>query len=50
MKIATQTIETIENNTSWKQKARIACQQGLLETLKTHPIGAFVVGAIESWN
>lgn len=50
MKIAAQTIETIECNTSLKPKVIKACKQGLLETLKTNPIGAFVVGAIESWN
>ncbi len=34
----------------WKQKAIATCQQGLLEAMKTNPIGAFVVGAIEGWK
>ena len=50
MKIATQTIETIETNPTWKQKAIAACQKGLLEILKNHPVGAFVSGAIEGWK
>ncbi len=27
-----------------------ACQQGLLEAMKSNPIGAFVAGAIEGWK
>jgi hypothetical protein len=50
MIVATKTIEVIENNPTWKQKAVAACQQGLLEAMKTNPIGAFVVGAIEGWE
>lgn len=50
MKIASIVIEEIETNQTWKQKAIEACQKGLLETLKNHPIGAFVAGAIEGWK
>ncbi len=50
MKIATQVIEKIETNPTWKQKAIAACQQGLLEGIKTNPVGAFVAGAIEGWK
>ena len=50
MQIATQAIEIIETNPTWKQKAIAACQKGLLESLKNHPIGAFVSGAIEGWK
>jgi hypothetical protein len=50
MQIATQAIATIENNPNWKQKAMAAGKQGLLEVLKSNPIGAFVAGAIEGWQ
>lgn len=50
MKIATQAIEKIENNSTWKEKAIAACQKGLLEGLKTNPVGAIVVGLIEGWK
>ncbi len=50
MKIATQAIEKIESNPTWKQKAIAACQKGLLESLKNHPVGSFVLGAIEGWK
>lgn len=50
MKIATQVIEKIETNPTWKQRVITACQKGLLETLKNNPIGAFVAGAIEGWK
>lgn len=50
MQIATQAIATIENNPDWKQKAMTAGKQGLLEVLKSNPIGAFVAGAIEGWQ
>ena len=46
MAIATQVIANIEDNPNWKQKAIKACQQGLLEPIKTHPVGAFVASAI----
>ncbi|GBF82064.1 hypothetical protein [Aphanothece sacrum] len=49
MKIATQVIERIENTPTWKQKAINAAKQGLLEAMKSNPIGAFVAGAIEGW-
>ncbi len=50
MKIAFMVVEQIENNKSWKQKAIQACQKGLLEGIKSNPIGAFVAGAIEGWK
>ncbi|MGK7953832.1 MAG: hypothetical protein AB4063_00980 [Crocosphaera sp.] len=50
LKIASIVIETIETNLTWKQKAIQACQQGLLEAMKSNPIGAFVAGAIEGWK
>lgn len=50
MKIATQAIEQIESHPNWKEKATQALQAGLLETLRTNPVGAFVVGAIEGWS
>lgn len=49
MKIATQTVENIETNINLKQKATAADKKGLLEGLKTNPVGAFVAGAIEGW-
>lgn len=50
MKVATQAIETIENNPVRREKAIAACKQGLLEAIKTSPVGAFVAGAIEGWT
>jgi NAD-specific glutamate dehydrogenase len=50
MKIASQAIEQIESHPNWKQKAIKALTAGVLETLKTNPVGAFVVGAIEGWS
>ncbi len=50
MKVATQAIETIETNPTWKQKAIAACQKELLESFKNHPVGVFVLGAIEGWK
>ncbi len=50
MTVATQVVERIENDPNWKQKAIKACKQGLLETIRTNPIGAFVAGAIEGWQ
>ncbi|MDJ0730901.1 MAG: hypothetical protein QNJ33_13000 [Crocosphaera sp.] len=50
LKIASIVIEEIETNPTWKQKAIQACQQGLLEAMKSNPIGAFVAGAIEGWK
>lgn len=50
MTIATQVIGAIEDDLDWRQKTIQACQQGLLEAIKTNPIGAFVAGAIEGWQ
>lgn len=50
MRIASQAIETIENNPTLKQKAIAAFKQGLLEAIKTNPMGAFVIGAIAGWS
>ncbi len=50
MKIASIIIEEIEQRPTWKQKAIKAGQQGLLEAMKSNPIGAFVAGAIEGWK
>ncbi|MEA5534897.1 hypothetical protein [Crocosphaera sp. XPORK-15E] len=50
MKIAVTVVERIENDLTWKQKAIKASQQGLLEAIKSNPIGAFVAGAIEGWK
>lgn len=50
MLIATKAIATIENNPDWKQKAIKAGKQGLLEVLKSNPLGAFVAIAIEGWQ
>jgi hypothetical protein len=50
MQIATKAIERIENNNNWKQRSIKAFQTGLLESLKTNPVGAFVVGAIQGWS
>ncbi|MGK7942134.1 MAG: hypothetical protein AB4062_18645 [Crocosphaera sp.] len=49
-KIAVMVVERIEKNITWKQKAIQACQKGLLESMKSNPIGAFVAGAIEGWK
>ena len=50
MKIATQAIERIESDPDWKQRAIKALKAGVFESLKTNPVGAFVVGAIEGWE
>ena len=50
LKIASIVIEEIEQRPTWKQKAIQACQQGLLEAMKSNPIGAFVAGAVEGWK
>ena len=50
MKIAVAVVERIENNITWKQKSIKACKKGLLESMKSNPIGAFVAGAIEGWK
>ena len=47
--VAAKAIEQIESNPTWKQKAISACKQGSLKAIETHPIGAFVVGAIKDW-
>ena len=49
MVVATKVIEQIESNPTWKQKAYAAFKQGSLKAIETHPIGAFVVGAIKGW-
>jgi hypothetical protein len=49
MMVATQAIAQIENNPTWKQKAIAAFKQGSLKAVETHPIGAFIVGAIKGW-
>ena len=49
-KIVSIVIEPIETNPTWKQKAIKACKQGLLEAMKSNPIGALVAGAIEGWK
>ncbi len=50
MKIAVMVVERVEKNLTWKQKAIQAGKQGLLESMKSNPIGAFVAGAIEGWK
>ncbi|BAQ60632.1 pentapeptide repeat family protein [Geminocystis sp. NIES-3708] len=50
MIVATKVINKIEDDPNWKQKTIQAFQQGLLEAIKTNPIGAFVAGAIEGWS
>ena len=50
LKIASIVIEEIEQRPTWKQKTIQACRQGLLEAMKSNPIGAFVAGAIEGWK
>lgn len=50
LKIAVTVVEKIENNPHWKQKAINASKQGLLEAMKSNPIGAFVAVAIEGWQ
>lgn len=49
MSIAMKAIQQIEQNASWKERSIKAFKAGSLEALKTNPIGAFVVGAIEDW-
>ena len=49
MVVATKAIEQIESNPTWKQKAISAFKQGSLKAIETHPVGAFVVGAIKGW-
>lgn len=49
MVVAAKAIEQIENNPTWKQKAIAAFKQGSLGAIETHPIGAFVIGAIKGW-
>jgi len=49
MIVATKAIEQIESDRNWKQRAVTAFQQGSLKALETHPIGAFIVGAIKGW-
>ena len=50
MLAATKAIEQIESNPTWKLKAISAFKQGSLKVLETHPIGKFIVGAIEGWQ
>ncbi len=50
MIVATKAIERIESNPDWKKRAVNALKQGSLKALETHPIGAFVVGAIKGWQ
>ncbi|VEP14744.1 hypothetical protein H1P_2830012 [Hyella patelloides LEGE 07179] len=50
MVVATQAIEQIESNPTWKQKAIAAFKQGSLNVIETHPIGTFIIGAIEGWQ
>lgn len=50
MVVATKAIEQIESNPTWKQKAIAAFKQGSLNVIETHPIGTFIVGAIEGWQ
>jgi len=50
MVVATKAIEQIESNPNWKQKAITAFKQGSLKAIDTHPIGAFIVGAIKGWK
>lgn len=50
MKIATQVIEKIETNINLKQKAIAVSQKGLLQRLKTNPVGAIIVSLIEGWT
>lgn len=49
MVVAAKAIEKIESNPTWKQKAIAAFKQGSLKAIETHPIGAFIVGAIKGW-
>ena len=49
MVVAAKAIEQIESNPTWKSKAIAAFKQGSLKAIETHPIGAFVVGAIKGW-
>ena len=49
MVVAAKAIEQIESNPTWKSKAISAFQQGSLKAIETHPIGAFIVGAIKGW-
>lgn len=50
MKIAMMVVEEIEQCPTWKQQVIKAGQQGLLEAMKSNPIGAFVAGAIKGWK
>lgn len=50
MVVAAKAIEQIESNPTWKQKAIAAFKQGSLKAIETHPIGAFIVGAIKGWQ
>ena len=50
MVVATKAIEQIENNPTQKQRAIAALKQGSLKAIETHPVGAFVVGAIKAWK
>ncbi|NEO86999.1 MAG: pentapeptide repeat-containing protein [Spirulina sp. SIO3F2] len=47
--IVTEVIQEIETKPNWKAKAIQAAKSGALESLKSNPVGAFVVSAIESW-
>ncbi len=49
MVVAARAIEQIESNPDWKQRAVTAFQQGSLKALETHPMGAFILGAIKGW-
>ncbi len=49
MVLAAKAIEQIESNPTWKQKVIAAFKQGSLKAIETHPIGAFIVGAIRGW-
>ncbi len=50
MVVAAKAIEKIESNPTGKQKAIAAFKQGSLKAIETHPIGAFVIGAIKGWQ
>ncbi len=50
MVVAARAIEQIESNPTWKQKAIAAFKQGSLNVIGTHPVGKFIVGAIQGWQ
>ncbi|MDJ0662421.1 MAG: hypothetical protein QNJ42_23480 [Crocosphaera sp.] len=53
MMVAAEAVKTIETNPSLKQKVIAALKAGGLEAFEkaiNHPVSAFIVGAIKSWQ